>query len=64
MPPNRLNACSGPRNSPRNVARVKSSLAYRRPYMRLCIWNRRSKWATYPAVCSKRATLLGNVDRA
>src|SRR5262249_20290084 len=26
--------------------------------------NRRSGQATYPAVCSKRATLLGNVHRA
>jgi hypothetical protein len=26
--------------------------------------NRRSRQATYPAVCCKRATLLGNVDRA
>ena len=26
--------------------------------------NRRSRRATYAAVCSKRATLLGNVDRA
>src|SRR5215471_2830948 len=26
--------------------------------------NRRSRQATYAAVCSKQATLLGNVDRA
>jgi hypothetical protein len=26
--------------------------------------NRRTRQATYPAVCGKRATLLGNVDRA
>src|SRR5262249_23306737 len=26
--------------------------------------NRRNRQATYPAVCSKRATLLGNADRA
>src|SRR5262249_51808779 len=26
--------------------------------------NRRNRQATYPAVCSERATLLGNVDRA
>jgi hypothetical protein len=36
-PPNRLNARSGQRNSPRNVARVKSCSPTARLYMQLCI---------------------------
>ena len=36
-PPNRLNARSGQRNSPRNVARVKSCSPIARLYMQLCI---------------------------
>jgi len=55
---------SGPWNPPRNVARV--SLARLRSATTRCYAsaNRQSRPATYRAVCGRRATLLGNVDRA
>src|SRR5262249_60845510 len=38
-------------------------LAYRPALHAYASTNRRSRYPTYPAVCSKRATRLGNVDR-
>jgi hypothetical protein len=37
-------------------------LAYRPIYTLLCIYKSSRRTGTYPAVCSKRATLLNNVD--
>src|SRR5215813_3337919 len=48
----------------RNLARLESCSSTVRPTRCYASTNRRSRWATYPAVCNKRATLLGNVDRA
>jgi hypothetical protein len=48
----------------RNPARLESCSSTVRPTRCYASTNRRSRQATYPAVCSKRATLLGNVDRA
>ncbi len=50
--------------SARNVARVSLARLPSDPTRCYASTNRRSRQATYPAVCSKRATLLGNVDRA
>jgi len=55
---------SGPWNPPRNVARVSLARLSSDPTRCYASTNRRSRQATYPAVCSKRATLLGSVDRA
>src|SRR5262252_10131261 len=53
-------ACPGLK--PNAVSRVCSPIV--RPIGRYASTNRRSRQATCPAVCGKRATLLGNVDRA
>src|SRR5262249_38064151 len=47
----------------RNLARLESCSSTVRLERCYASTNRRSRRATYPAVCSKRATLLGNVDR-
>jgi hypothetical protein len=48
----------------RNLARLESCSSTVRSTCCYASTNRRSRRTTYPAVCSKRATLLGNVDRA
>jgi hypothetical protein len=48
----------------RNLARLESCSSTVRPTRCYASTNRRSRRATCPAVCSKCATLLGNVDRA
>src|SRR6266404_6915365 len=46
------------------MARVKSCSPIVGPISCYASTNRRSRQATYPAVCNKLATLLDNVDRA
>src|SRR6516165_2531498 len=45
-------------------SRLESCSSTVRPPRCYASTNRRSRRATYPAVCCKRATLLGNADRA